>query len=93
MEMTTIRISSRISDSGITIVVEDDGIGISREDRIHLFDRGFGKHSGLGLFLSREILSITGITITETGTPGRGARFEIEVPHDGYRFTGADAPG
>jgi len=40
------------------------------------------------LFLSQEILSITGITITETGEPGKGARFEITVPKGAYRFTG-----
>jgi signal transduction histidine kinase len=42
--------------------------------------RGFGKNTGLGLFFSREILSITGISITETGVYGVGARFEIRVP-------------
>jgi signal transduction histidine kinase len=89
MKMTTIRISSQASDKGMTLVVEDDGLGISREDENHLFERGYGKHSGFGLFLSREILSITGIAITETGTPGTGARFEITVPHDGYRLTGS----
>jgi signal transduction histidine kinase len=89
MKMTTIRISSQASDKGMTLVVDDDGIGISREDKNHLFERGYGKHSGFGLFLSREILSITGIAITETGTPGTGARFEITVPHDGYRLTGS----
>ncbi|MFA4877789.1 MAG: hypothetical protein WC586_10270 [Methanoregula sp.] len=36
--------------------------------------------------LSREILSITGITIHETGEPGKGARFEITVPPGGYRL-------
>jgi signal transduction histidine kinase len=55
-----------------------------------IFDRGFGKHTGFGLFLSREILAITGITITENGEPGKGARFEIVVPKGAYRFTGAD---
>jgi signal transduction histidine kinase len=44
------------------------------------------KNTGLGLFLSREILAITGITITENGTPGKGARFEITVPEGMYRF-------
>ena len=39
----------------------------------------------MGLFLVREILAITGITITETGTYGSGARFEIVVPKTGYR--------
>ena len=51
-----------------------------------IFERGYGKNTGLGVFLSREILSITGITITENGVPGKGARFEITVPKGMYRF-------
>jgi signal transduction histidine kinase len=85
----TIRISSKVSDKGLTIVCEDDGVGIKDEDKKRLFIRGFGKATGLGLFLSREILAITGITITETGIPGKGARFEIVVPKGAYRFTGS----
>ena len=42
----------------------------------------------MGLFLAREILSVTGITIRETGEPGKGARFEISVPKGAYRFEG-----
>jgi signal transduction histidine kinase len=52
-----------------------------------LFTKGFGKHTGLGLYLSREILSITGITITENGEPGKGARFEMTVPDGSYRWS------
>jgi len=84
--MKNIRISAREGEKGLVIVWEDDGIGISADDKPHLFTRGFGKHTGLGLFLSREVLSITRITITETGTPGKGARFEILVPKGGYRI-------
>ena len=84
--MTTIHISLKDAETGLVISVEDDGVGILAEDKKRLFERGFGKHTGLGLFLSREILSITGITITETGEPGKGARFEILVPKGGYRF-------
>ncbi len=40
-----------------------------------------------GLFLVREILALTGITITETGFPGSGARFEIHVPKKMARVT------
>ncbi|MDO9035381.1 MAG: PAS domain S-box protein [Methanoregula sp.] len=87
--MTTIRIFSKESDRDRVIVCEDDGVGISAEDKKHLFARGFGHHTGLGLFLSREILGITGITITETGEPGTGARFENAVPNGAYRFSGA----
>jgi signal transduction histidine kinase len=84
--MKTIRVSAEESDRGLTIVCEDDGVGITDENKKHLFTRGFGKNTGLGLFLSREILSITGITITENGIPGKGARFEITVPKGMYRF-------
>ena len=84
--MTFIRISSRIHEKNLIIIIEDNGTGISADDKKHLFTRGFGKHTGLGLFLSKEILSITGMTITETGIPGQGARFEIFVPNGMYRF-------
>ncbi len=87
-DLKTIRVSSQESDAGLMITCEDDGVGISAEDKKKLFTRGFGKHTRLGLFLSREILGITGITITENGEPGRGARFEITVPKGAYRFTG-----
>ena len=89
-KMTMIRISYKETEKGLVISVEDDGIGIPVEDKKHLFSRGFGHHTGLGLFLSREILSITGITITETGEPGFEARFEITVPKGAYRFTSSD---
>jgi len=55
-----------------------------------IFNQGYGKNTGLGLFLSREILALTGMTIRETGTPGKGARFEILVPIGAYRFIGRE---
>ncbi|HVP95890.1 PAS domain S-box protein [Methanoregula sp.] len=70
------------------IVCEDDGAGVPYENKERIFDRGFGKNTGLGLFLAREILSLTGITIRETGEPGKGARFEIAVPKGSFRFDG-----
>ena len=83
-----IRITSEETDRGLTIMVEDDGTGISREDRPHLFTKGFGKNTGLGLFLTREILGITGMEIRENSQPGHGARFEILVPKGAWRRTG-----
>ena len=87
-KMTMIRIASQESENGLLISVEDDGSGVSEADKKRLFERGFGHNTGLGLFLSREILAITGITITGTGEPGKGARFEIHVPKGGYRIAG-----
>ncbi|WP_321508445.1 PAS domain-containing sensor histidine kinase [uncultured Methanoregula sp.] len=92
--MTTIRITSEETASGLVITCDDDGIGIAAADKSRLFSQGFGKHTGLGLFLSREILLITGITIAETGEAGKGARFEMVVPKGEYRVAGvADLPG
>ncbi len=90
--LTTIRVSAHETGEGLTIVFEDDGTGISDAERPMLFFEGHGKHTGFGLFLSREILSITGLTIAEKGTYGKGARFEIFVPKGAYRFAGGPAP-
>ncbi len=68
------------TEKGMRLVYEDDGPGIPYNDKEKIFEKGFGKGTGLGLFLSREILAITGLTIQETGTPGHGARFEIMIP-------------
>jgi signal transduction histidine kinase len=68
------------------IVYEDDGIGVHEEDKERIFDKGFGRNTGLGLFLTREILAITGLTIKECGTYEKGVRFEILVPQGKYRF-------
>lgn len=79
-QVTTISVWYFNTDSGVVIVYADNGVGIPAQDKERIFLRGFGKHTGLGMFLSREILSITGLTIHETGEPGKGARFEIAVP-------------
>jgi PAS domain S-box-containing protein len=86
--VTHIRISHRQEDNILVMIYEDDGVGIPEEDKEKIFERGFGKNTGYGLFLIREILAITGFSIQETGTQGTGARFEIRVPHQSYRFPG-----
>jgi PAS domain S-box-containing protein len=88
--VSEIRVTAKETDHGLVIILEDNGGGIPPEDKESIFEQGVGKHTGLGLFLSREILSITGITIRETGTFGAGARFEITVPREAYRILSAD---
>jgi len=83
--VTRITVADTISDSALIITIADDGAGISYEDKPFIFEQGFGKNTGFGLFLSREILAITGITIQEAGNPGEGALFKITVPKGGYR--------
>lgn len=63
-----------------TLIVEDNGIGISADMKEDIFEKGVGQNTGLGLFFAREVLAITGLSIRETGTQGQGARFEITAP-------------
>jgi PAS domain S-box-containing protein len=90
-KITTIRFLIEERDGVHVVVCEDDGDGIVAEEKERIFERGFGKNTGLGLALSKEILDITGITISETGEPGKGARFEMAVPRGAWRFTGDGA--
>jgi PAS domain S-box-containing protein len=87
--LTIIHITSRIDGTDLELVFKDNGMGIAEGDKVKLFTKGFGKNTGLGLFLSREILSLTGITITEDGEPGTGARFRIRVPAGCWRPAGS----
>jgi PAS domain S-box-containing protein len=83
---TSVHIWSEEEGDGIRIVYEDDGAGISAEAREHLFERGHGKNTGLGLSLCRDILSIAGIRMTEASILGQGARFELRVPAGAFRY-------
>ncbi|RPI36038.1 MAG: PAS domain S-box protein, partial [Methanoregulaceae archaeon] len=84
--VTRLSFTSRETKAGLIITYRDDGAGIPAEDKANLFRKGFGKHTGLGLFLSLDILAITGIGITENGEPGNGVQFEITVPEGAYRI-------
>jgi PAS domain S-box-containing protein len=86
-DVTRISLSCREDDAGLRIFLQDNGRGVPDDDKLLIFRQGFGRNTGRGLFLSREILIITGITIAETGTYGNGARFEITVPKGGYRIS------
>ena len=84
-KITTIRFSLEEREGERIVVCEDDGDGVATEEKERIFDLGFGKNTGFGLSISREILDITGITIKEIGEAGKGARFEIAIPGGQYR--------
>ncbi|MDE4908081.1 PAS domain S-box protein [Methanogenium marinum] len=70
----------------VCILVADDGAGIPTDMKEKIFQKGVGKNTGFGLFLSREILDLTGLSIREIGLPGVGACFEIHVPEGNVRY-------
>lgn len=86
-KVTCISFSCECSEDGLTIICADDGEGVLPEVKERIFERGFGKNTGFGLYISREILNITDIMIRECGIPGQGARFEILVPKEKFRRT------
>jgi nitrogen-specific signal transduction histidine kinase len=90
--VTKVLLGAVPSDDGLVLVVEDDGAGVPRPDKERIFERGFGRNTGLGLFLAREILESMEMTIAETGVPSHGARFEIRIPGGRVRRTAGIPP-
>jgi signal transduction histidine kinase len=68
-----------------TLVIEDTGVGIAPEDLPRVFERGFTgyngridrKASGIGLSLSRRILSKLSHTISIDSTVGKGTKVKV----------------
>jgi PAS domain S-box-containing protein len=63
------------------LIYEDNGEGISFENKSKLFNEGFstGGSTGLGLSLIKKIVEFYGWTIVEEGEPGEGAKFTLTV--------------
>ena len=84
---TRITFSCHETTDRLILTCENDGVDIPPERKVRLFERGVGEKSGFDLFFIRECLALYGMSIAETGEPGKGARFEITVPEGAYRFT------
>ncbi|MGC9434783.1 MAG: PAS domain S-box protein [Methanomicrobiales archaeon] len=83
--VTTVSVTATFDDDHCTILVSDDGEGIAPSIKNRIFTRGIGTGTGFGLFLTREILDLTDISIEETGEPGGGATFAIHLPPGRWR--------
>jgi len=89
-----VRVSVHVAGGHARAIVEDDGPGIAEDDLERVFQRfyterpsehGFGKNSGLGLAIARQIVASHGGRIwAENKHDGEGnrsgARFIIELP-------------
>jgi signal transduction histidine kinase len=72
------------------LVVRDHGMGISADDQERIFNR-FERASsiksfgglGLGLYITRQIVTAHGGTIHVESQPGAGATFVVELPLEG----------
>lgn len=82
VKTTTIRFFSEPHGKDLVLVYEDDGIGIPADEKDLVFEHTRKGRISYGLFFSREVLAITGLSIKETGEAGKGVRFEI-LAHEG----------
>ena len=82
---TEMHVECSTHDRGLSVIIRDNGVGIPEEMKGEIFEPGMMKNRGLSLFLAKEILSVTSLTIEENGTGGNGARFEIHVPLGSFR--------
>jgi len=80
-----VHISCQETPDGLRLIYEDDGVGITSEAKIKIFDKGYGANTGFGLYLVRELLRISDTIIREVGEHGKGTRFEVDFPEGRYR--------
>ncbi|MDL2718416.1 MAG: ATP-binding protein [Acidobacteriota bacterium] len=79
----TVRASGLPSGDSIVLVVEDDGPGISPDDREHLFEPFFTTKftgTGLGLTISKSLIEQHGGRIEVDSEAGRGTTFFVFLP-------------
>jgi PAS domain S-box-containing protein len=75
-----IRVHYENEGNQLKLVYEDDGVGISNDEKKNLFKEGYGKGTGYGLYLIKRICEAYGWTIQETGQQGKGAQFTMTIP-------------
>jgi len=74
----TIRYSQ--GNEGLKLICEDNGVGINKVEKEKIFEKGYGKGTGFGLYLIRMICEVYGWTIKETGKARKGAQFTMTIP-------------
>ncbi len=83
---TLITLHFQRSEKSLLLIYEDNGVGMTDEVRSHLFEKGFGKGTGFGLYMIKRIIEAYGWSIEENGKLGSGAKFTIEIPQDKFRL-------
>ncbi|MFA5364911.1 MAG: HAMP domain-containing sensor histidine kinase [Candidatus Bathyarchaeia archaeon] len=76
-KVTQVRIYPTNVDGILRIIYEDNGNGITENEKTKIFQESYGKCSGHGLYLIQKICEKYGWTIKETGQPTKGAQFTI----------------
>jgi signal transduction histidine kinase len=84
-----VKICSEIRDNSLILSVTDFGMGIAEYQKKYLFERfhqiartntGTGFNLGLGLYISKEIITHAGGAIWVNSEPGKGSTFSFSLP-------------
>jgi PAS domain S-box-containing protein len=84
-----IRVHYKEEEDQLKLIYEDDGVGIPDDEKSKLFQEGYGKGTGFGLYLIKRICEGYGWKIQETGKHGKSAQFTMTIPKsakDGARL-------
>lgn len=85
-----INVEGFAEDKNFTIKISDNGIGISKTDQKHVFDKFYRASSGnihkykglgLGLYYVKKIAEAHGGDVTVNSKPGKGSIFTITIPY------------
>lgn len=86
-EDQTIEITTQVFNSSVKISVRDNGIGITKEDQKHLFERFFRGHNamhiqgtGLGLNIVAKYAELMNASIDYESKENKGTTFTIIIP-------------
>ncbi|MDE3113619.1 MAG: HAMP domain-containing histidine kinase [Chloroflexota bacterium] len=85
-----VSVATRNGDGRALLEVRDTGIGMTREEAAHAFDRFWrAPHaaevpgSGIGLTIARELALAHGGDVTVESAPGKGSVFRVRLPQAG----------
>ena len=92
----TLEVAARGCEGGVEVIVADSGPGVATADRERLFEPFFTKKSGgtgLGLYLSRQLVEAHGGRLELMAAEGSGARFRVFLPGCDTGATRGEARG
>ncbi len=78
--VTTINVHYVLEEDHLQLIYEDNGVGISLEEKALIFKEGYGKGTGYGLYLITKICEAYGWQIQENGEPDKGVHFVMTIP-------------
>ncbi|PVX23571.1 MAG: hypothetical protein CW691_10250, partial [Candidatus Bathyarchaeum sp.] len=78
--VTQISFRYKETKNSLKLIYSDNGCGIPKDEKQHVFEEGYGKGTGYGLYLIKKTCDAYGWTIKETGDEGKGVKFTFTIP-------------